>query len=146
MASTVCFSLKTKAFFSPHPWSVLYSCNFINDTFVLILFLSSKHLKRFYKHKILIFYTKQLIIKCVFACVHVHSVVSDSLWTGAHQASLSMEFFRQEYQSGLPFPALEDLPNPGIEPTSLASPALAGGFFTTNNFIFILHSAYFQRE
>ena len=43
---------------------------------------------------------------------------------------LSMEFSRQEYWSGLPFPSPGDLPNPGIEPTSLASPALAGRFFT----------------
>ena len=36
----------------------------------------------------------------------------------------------QEYWSGLPCPPPEDLPDPGIEPTSLMSPALAGGFFT----------------
>ena len=53
-------------------------------------------------------------------------------WTGACQAPLSMEFSRQEYWSGLPFPFLGDLPDPGIEPTSLAFPALAGGFFTTS--------------
>ena len=35
--------------------------------------------------------------------------------------------------SGLPFPSLEDLPKPGIEPTSLESLALAGGFFTTED-------------
>ena len=40
--------------------------------------------------------------------------------------------FRQEYWTGLPFPAPEDLPNPGTEPTSLRSPALAGWFFTSN--------------
>ena len=38
----------------------------------------------------------------------------------AYQASLSMEFSRQEYQSGLPFPSPGDLPNPGIEPRSPA--------------------------
>ena len=48
-------------------------------------------------------------------------------WTIAHQAPLSMGFFRQEYWSGLPCPALGDLPNPDIESVS---PALAGGFFT----------------
>ena len=48
-------------------------------------------------------------------------------WTVVCQASLFMGFPRQEYWSGLLFPSLEDLPNPGIEP---ASPALAGGFFT----------------
>ena len=42
-----------------------------------------------------------------------------------------MGFFRQEYWSGLPFPLPEDLPDPGIEPVSLVSPALASGFFTT---------------
>ena len=56
-------------------------------------------------------------------------VMSDSTpWTGAHQAPLSKEFSRQEYWSGLPFPSPDDLLNPGFEP---ASPALAGGFFTT---------------
>ena len=50
----------------------------------------------------------------------------------AHQTPLSMEFSKQEYWSGLPFPVLGDLPNPGIKPTSLVSPALAGRFFTTS--------------
>ena len=53
-------------------------------------------------------------------------------WTVAHQAPLSTGFPRQEYWSGLPFPSPEDLPDPGIEPTSLMSPALPGGFFTTS--------------
>ena len=48
------------------------------------------------------------------------------------RASLSMGFSRQEYRSGLPCPAPRGLPDPGIEPMSLASPALVGGFFTTN--------------
>ena len=52
-------------------------------------------------------------------------------WAVAHQAPLSMEFSRQEYWSGLPFPTSRDLSNPGIESKSLASPALAGRFFTT---------------
>ena len=55
-----------------------------------------------------------------------------TLWTIARQASLSMGFSRQKYWSGLPFPSPGDLPNPGIEPTSLMSPALAGRFFTTS--------------
>ena len=42
-----------------------------------------------------------------------------------------MEFSRQEYWSGLLFPPPGDLPDPGIEPTSLMSPALASMFFTT---------------
>ena len=52
-------------------------------------------------------------------------------WTMARQEPLSMEFSRKEYWSGLPFPSPGDLPNPGIEPVSLASPALAGRLFTT---------------
>ena len=42
-----------------------------------------------------------------------------------------MKFSRQEYWSRLPFPTPEDLPDPGIEPMSPVSPALAGGFFAT---------------
>ena len=42
-----------------------------------------------------------------------------------------MGFPRQEFWSGLPFPTPGDLPDPGIEPTSLMSPALVGGFFAT---------------
>ena len=49
-----------------------------------------------------------------------------------HQAPLSMGFSRQEYWSGLPCPLPGDLSDPGIEPVSLTSPALAGGFFTTS--------------
>ena len=63
-----------------------------------------------------------------------HSVMSQLFvtpWTVAHQTLLSMGFSRQEYWSGLPFPSPGGLPEPGIEPTSLASLALAGRFFTT---------------
>ncbi|ELR59616.1 hypothetical protein M91_15039, partial [Bos mutus] len=48
------------------------------------------------------------------------------------QVPMPMEFSRQEYWSGVPFPTPGDLPNPGSEPVSLASPALAGRFFTTS--------------
>ena len=51
--------------------------------------------------------------------------------TIAHNAPLSMEFSRQEYWSRLQSPTLRNLPDPGIKLMSLASPALAGGFFTT---------------
>ena len=52
-------------------------------------------------------------------------------WTVAHQAPLSMGFLKQEYWSELPFPSSGDLPDPAIEPMSLMSAELAGGFFTT---------------
>ena len=55
-----------------------------------------------------------------------------TLWTVAQQGPLSMGFSRQEYWSGLPCPPPGDLPDPGIEPASLMSPGLAGGFFTAS--------------
>ena len=77
-------------------------------------------------------------------CAHAHTRVLSCfsrVWlftthqalTIACQASQSsLGFPRQEYWSGLPFPSPGDLPNPGIKPESLMSPALAGGFFTTS--------------
>ena len=50
-------------------------------------------------------------------------------WTAARQTPLSMEFSRQEYWSGLPFPPPGDLPDPGIKTVSPVSLALACGFF-----------------
>ena len=60
---------------------------------------------------------------CVQLCV--------TPWTVARQAPLSTGFSRQEHWSGVPCPPPRGLPNPGIEPTSSVSPALAGGFFAT---------------
>ena len=54
-------------------------------------------------------------------------------WTIAFRATLSMGVSRQEYWNRLPCTPPGDLPNPGIELMSLISPALAGGFFTTNS-------------
>ena len=86
---------------------------------------------------------------CVFLCVLIHSVMFDSLnvnkgifdnkdifvnkdmfdsftiWTVAHQTPLSTGFSRKEYWSGLWCPPPGGLPNPGMEPRSLVSPALA---------------------
>ena len=53
------------------------------------------------------------------------------LWTVTHQASLLMGFPRQEYWNGLPFSTPGDLPEQGLNLYSLSSPALVGGFFTT---------------
>ena len=58
-----------------------------------------------------------------------HVQLFETPWTVAYQAPLSMRFSREEYWSGLPFPSPRDLLNPGIELTSLTSPALAGWFF-----------------
>ena len=54
-----------------------------------------------------------------------------TIWTVAHQAPQFMGSSQQEYWSGLLFPPPRDLPDPEIEPTSLVSLALAGGFFNT---------------
>ena len=67
--------------------------------------------------------------RCIFIrCVCLLSCVQLCVtpWTVARQAPLSMGFSRQEHWSGLPRPPPGDLPDPGIESTSLSSPALAG--------------------
>ena len=64
---------------------------------------------------------------CMLSCVQLFVTTR----TVAHQALLSMGFSRPEYWSGLPFPPLDNLPDPGMEPESPASPAIAGIFFTT---------------
>ena len=72
---------------------------------------------------------------CLSACVlsrFSHAQLCAILWTAACQTLLSMEFSRKEYRSGLPCSPPGDLPNPGIEPASLTSPALAGQLFTTS--------------
>ena len=70
----------------------------------------------------------------VYISERVCVVMFDSAikWPIAHQVPLSMGFSRQEYWSGLPFPSSGDLATLGTEPTSLASPVLADGFFTTS--------------
>ena len=70
------------------------------------------------------------MIKGICVCAQSLSRVQlfATSWTVAHQATLSMEFSKQEYWNGLPFPSPGDLPDPGIEPASFS---LAGGFFPT---------------
>ena len=70
---------------------------------------------------------------CVYVLSHFSRVqLFATLWTVACQAPLSLGFSRRESWSGLLCPPPGDLPDPGVEPMSLMSPALAGGFFTTN--------------
>ena len=63
-----------------------------------------------------------------FSCVRLFA----TSWIVTRQDPLSMGFSCQEYWTGLLYPPAGDLPNSGIEPTSLAFPTLAGGFFTTS--------------
>ena len=60
---------------------------------------------------------------------HVQAFVTP--WTIVHQAALTMEFSRREYWSRLQLPSPGDLPDSEIEPASLVSSALAGGYFTS---------------
>ena len=78
---------------------------------------------------------RESVCVCVCVCVRVRALSHVQLfatpWTVACQAPLSMGFSQARILE-LPFPPLGDLPNLGIEPMSLASPALAGGFFASN--------------
>ena len=95
-------------------------------------------------HNILCFFSNRTLVISIltslvktshmWTCVLSHSVMFQLFatpWTVACQTPLSMEFFRQEYWSRLPFPPPGDLPDPGIEPWSPESPSLASEFFTT---------------
>ena len=79
--------------------------------------------------------TKVLLSTCEFyiryLCACCPAQLFATPWTISLQASLSVGLSRQEYWSVLTFPTPGDLPDPGTEPESPASPALAGGFFTT---------------
>ena len=65
-------------------------------------------------------------------CLLTQSCLTATPWTAAHQVPLSVELFRQEYWSGLSFPTPGDLPDPGVRPMSLMSPALADRLVTTS--------------
>ena len=111
----------------------------INEIFNILIFLVS--LQNPLCNLQLSLYTFQVLTShlCLVATMPLCSVAQSlshvwlfaTPWIVAFQAPLSMKFSRQKYWSGLPFSPPEDLPDPGIEPTSLASPALAGRFFTT---------------
>ena len=113
---------------------------FIINDYISLLKLSYIHTMYTFIHTFIHLFGDLLVSKClpdIFLLVlfYVLSRFSRkrlfvSLWTVAHQAPLSMGFSRQEYWNGLPCPPPGALPDPGIEPTSLMSPALAGRFFT----------------
>ena len=69
---------------------------------------------------------------CKLSCFS-HVQLLATLWTVAYQSPLHMGFSRQGYWSGLPCHPPRGLPDPRIEPMSLTSPALTGGFFTTGS-------------
>ena len=66
------------------------------------------------------------------ACVCAQSCpLLASVWAVTRQAPVSLRFSRRERQSRLLFPPPGNLPDPGVQPASLVSPALAGRFFTS---------------
>ena len=67
---------------------------------------------------------------CECSVIQLFLTLSETDWTVARQAPLSMRLPRQQYWNGLPFPSPGDLPHPEIELVSPTSPILAGGFFT----------------
>ena len=74
---------------------------------------------------------------CLYKYCHAAKLLSSvwlfaTPWTAARQAPLSMGFSRQEYWNGLLCPSRASIPDSGIRPISLVSPALAGRFFTTS--------------
>ena len=82
---------------------------------------------------------KKQLLYCVFSLSYVRHFGCQTVqtpWTVAHQDPVSMEFARQEYCSGLPFPTPGDLLKPGIELQSPGSPTLIGGFFL---FLFLFY-------
>ena len=70
-------------------------------------------------------------LACVRA-LYSHAQLFVTLWTEARRAPLTTGFSRQEYWRGLPCPPPGDRPDPGIKPSPLKAPALAGGLFPTS--------------
>ena len=77
-------------------------------------------------------YNKYKVHACMPSCFR-RVRLSATPWTVACQAPLSLGFSRQEYWSGLLCPPPGDFSDPGIEPASLVSPALATEFFTISD-------------
>ena len=99
------------------------------------LFLSSLIFLKIYSFQcIILFCFINFISNYFFLCMHAKSIQSCltlyDFSTVVCQVSPSIQFFRLEYWGELSCLSLGDLPNLGIEPTSLTSPAFAGGLFT----------------
>ena len=111
----------------PPFWNIIRIKTYLHFKWIFRVALNKVEYKRFYWH--CAFYIPK-IMPC-HVCMLNRVWLFVTLWTVAHQAPLSMEFSRQEYWSGLPFPPWRDLSDPGIQPTSPTSLELAVRFFTT---------------
>ena len=95
---------------------LVLSCSFIWNMFLYYFILFNRDQYPFH------FIGKHFNKSCVCVQLLSHVWLFVTLWTIAHQASLSRGFSQQDYWSGLPFPPPGDLPNPGFQPVSPASP------------------------
>ena len=93
----------------------LFSCNWSLLISLWAKFSNLLFYQNFPRNTLMKMWSEWKSLSCVWPFV--------TQWTAAHQAPLSMEFSRQEYWSGLPFPSPGDLPDPGIQPRSPALPA-----------------------
>ena len=98
------------------------------DTWVKHL-KSRKSIKSFIYLVSIIYFCIPINFACMYVCVFSRVQHFVTPWTVARQAPLSMEFSRQEYWSGLPFPTPGDFLDLGIKPGSLAFPAMQVGYF-----------------
>ena len=114
---TSVFSLSMKSFIS---WNHLSHLSFLSSPLFPPVFPA-------------LLYISLSVSTCMHVCAQLfsHAWLSVIPWTIARQTPLSMEFSRQEYWSGLPFHSPGDLSDSGIKLVALASPSLAGRFFTT---------------
>ena len=115
--------------------SQLYKCPGLGDLWINNLWGRKLQVCGFRKLHIFWCTTRLKASMHCIACVlshfsHVWPFVTT--WTITCEAPLSMRKSRQEYWNGLSCPPLGDLPDPGIKPVSLMSPALARGFFNAS--------------
>ena len=92
----------------------------LSRTIILLTLLIPSSLPCFFLHDGLVAWPS-VLYRAVLSC----GLLFVTPWTVACQAPPSVEFSRQEYWNGLPFPTLRDLPDPDIKPAPLASPASA---------------------
>ena len=105
-------------------------------------FKLGKEYKAVYCHPVYLIYMQSTCVLSRFNHVWLFA----TLWIIARHASVSKGYSRQEYWSGLPCSPRGDLSDPRIEPVSLKSSALVGGFFTTNTNWETLYAEYIMQN
>ena len=131
LTSKPCLNMKPwgEASLWPHGPGLVMSLTFIVELNCLVKWVLEQFMCNFPRKKAIGLKYIMCVCEVASLCLTLWPVPGGSL---ARQAPLSMEFSRQKSWRGLPCPPPGDLPNPGVEPVFLMSPALAGGFFTTS--------------